>query len=167
MDLIVQKATELGVHRIVPILSERSVSQIEDDAAASKLEKWHATMVESIKQCGSTWLPMIEPPQPVQKFLAAGEKFDLSLVASLQSDARHPRQFFQNFASEKKRAPKSVCVWVGPEGDFTPAEMNVIRQAGALPMTLGPLVLRSETAAIYCLSILNYELQTPAAEDRS
>ncbi len=55
--------------------------------------------------------------------------------------------------------PKSVCVWVGPEGDFTPAEVNAIRQSGALPITLGKLILRSETAAIYCLSVLNYELQ--------
>ena len=162
MDLIVQKATELGVHRIVPIVSERSVSQIEDEAAAGKLEKWHATMVEAIKQCGSTWLPIVDPPHTPQKFLASSERFDLSLVASLQTDARHPREHFHNFELERKRRPKSICIWVGPEGDFTPAEMNVIRQAGALAITLGPRVLRSETAAIYCLSVLNYELQAPS-----
>jgi 16S rRNA (uracil1498-N3)-methyltransferase len=161
MDLIVQKAAELGVHRLVPILSERSVSQLEEGTAAGKLEKWHATMIEAIKQCGSPWLPRIEPPQVAQKFLASGERFDLSLVASLQSDARHPREYFQGFLAERKRLPNSVCVWVGPEGDFTPAEMNAIRQAGALPITLGHLILRSETAAIYCLSILNYELGAP------
>ena len=83
------------------------------------------------------------------------------LVASLQGDARHPREYFQNFISERQRLPKSVCVWVGPEGDFTPAEMNAIRQAGTLPISLGQLILRSETAAIYCMSVLNYELQAP------
>jgi 16S rRNA (uracil1498-N3)-methyltransferase len=161
MDLIVQKATELGVHRLVPILSERSVSQIEEDAADGKLEKWHATMIEAIKQCGSPWLPQIDPPQAPQKFLAGSERFELSLVASLQPDARHPREYFQNFVAERQRLPKSVCIWVGPEGDFTPAEMNAIRQAGAWPISLGPLILRSETAAVYCLSVLNYELQAP------
>jgi 16S rRNA (uracil1498-N3)-methyltransferase len=118
-------------------------------------------MVEAIKQCGSPWLPQIDPPQLPQKFLSSSERFELSLVASLQSDAHHPREYFQSFISERQRLPKSVCVWVGPEGDFTPAEMNAIRQAGTLPITLGQLILRSETAAIYCLSVLNYELQAP------
>lgn len=161
MDLIVQKATELGAHRIVPIISERSVSQIDDESAAGKLEKWRTTMIEAVKQCGSPWLPEIEAPQAPHKFLAGGERFDLSLVASLQGDAVHPRRYFQAFQAEHHALPKSVRVWVGPEGDFTPAEIHVIRQAGALPMTLGPLILRSETAAIYCLSVLNYELQAP------
>ncbi len=162
MDLIVQKATELGVHRIVPILSERSVSQIEADTVAAKLEKWRATMVEAVKQCGSPWLPQVDPPLAPQTFLTQGDRSELTLIASLERDAAHPRQHFRNFAEERKRLPKSVCVWVGPEGDFTPAEINAIRQTGALPITLGRLILRSETAAIYCLSVLNYELQTPA-----
>jgi 16S rRNA (uracil1498-N3)-methyltransferase len=163
MDLIVQKATELGVHRIAPILSERAVPQFQDEAASSKLEKWRATAIEAIKQCGSPWLPQIDPPQTPQKFLAGSERMELTLVASLQPDARHPREYFQNLRSERQRRPKSICVWIGPEGDFTPAEMNTILQGGALPISLGPVVLRSETAAIYCLSILNYELQTALA----
>jgi 16S rRNA (uracil1498-N3)-methyltransferase len=163
MDLIVQKATELGVHRLVPILSERSVSQIEDGNAATKLEKWHATTIEALKQCGSPWLPHIEAPQSTQKFLASSERFDLSFIASLQPDAGHPRPHFERFIAERGLAPKNICIWIGPEGDFTPAEMNAVRQAGAFPITLGPLILRSETAAIYCLSIVNYELHAPAA----
>ena len=54
--------------------------------------------------------------------------------------------------------------WIGPEGDFTPGEMSAIKAAGALPITLGPFVLRAETAAVYCLSILNYVLQSPPAD---
>ena len=161
MDLIVQKATELGIHRLAPILSERSVSQIEEGNTATKLEKWHATTIEALKQCGSPWLPQIDAPQSTQKFLANNERFDLALIASLQPDAKHPREYFERFKAERGQAPKSICLWVGPEGDFTPAETNAVRQAGALPITLGPLILRSETAAIYCLSIVNYELQAP------
>src|SRR4051812_2044288 len=82
MDLIVQKATELGVHRLVPILSERSVSQIEEGNVASKLEKWHATAVEEIKQCGSPWEPQFGSPKTTQQFLAS-EPAELTLVASL------------------------------------------------------------------------------------
>lgn len=161
MDTIVQKATELGAARIVPLMAERTVSQLEEDTAASKVEKWQAICVESIKQCGSAWLPKIELPQTPAAFLASGERPELSLLATLQSDARHPRLHFREFAEERKRLPRTLSVWVGPEGDFTPAEINAIRSAGALPITLGPLILRSETAAIYCLAALNYELQAP------
>ncbi len=159
MELIVQKATELGAHRIVPILSGRTVAHVQTEAAPNKVEKWKATAVEAIKQCGSGWLPRVETPLTPQAFLARGEKFDLSLIASLQPDARHPREHFDAFLGEKQRPPKSVCVWVGPEGDFTPAEINAARAGGALPITLGQRVLRSETAAIYCLSVIHYELQ--------
>jgi len=162
MEMIVQKATELGAHRIVPILSERTVAKIE--AAPNKIEKWAATAVEAIKQCGSAWLPHIETPLTPQEFLLRAESFDLSLIASLQSDARHPRERFDSFRSDRKRLPGSICVWVGPEGDFTPAEINSVRGTGALPITLGPLVLRSETAAIYCLSVINYEIQSQRGE---
>jgi 16S rRNA (uracil1498-N3)-methyltransferase len=100
-------------------------------------------------------------PLTPQAFLARSETSELPLIASLQSDARHPRERFETFLAEKKRSPKSICVWVGPEGDFTPAEVNAIRASGAWPITLGQLVLRSETAAIYCLSVIHYELQSP------
>ncbi|MEW6157302.1 MAG: RsmE family RNA methyltransferase, partial [Verrucomicrobiota bacterium] len=148
MDLIVQKATELGAHRIIPILSERTVSQIEEDSAAAKLDKWQATAIEAIKQCGSAWLPEIRTPVAPSAFLNSGERFELSLIATLQPGARHPREHVSAFRAEKQRAPKTVAVWVGPEGDFTPAEINAVRSSGALPITLGQLVLRSETAAI-------------------
>ena len=161
IESIIQKATELGATRIVPLISERVVTQIDEEASADKLEKWRQVAVESIKQCGSPWLPQIDPPLTPKAFLARGELFDLPLIASLQSDSQHPREWFKRFVAEKQRRPQSVCVWVGPEGDFTPAEMSSAKSAGTLPITLGRLVLRSETAAIYCLSVLNYELQTP------
>ncbi len=161
MESIVQKATELGVLRIVPLLAERSVVQLQEESASAKVEKWQATAVEAIKQCGSVWLPQIEHPVTVAAFLSKGERPELPLIATLQPEAQHPRKFFAEFHQERKRLPFSVMVWVGPEGDFTPAEINAIRGSGALPITLGQLILRSETAAFYCLSILNYELQAP------
>ncbi len=160
IESIIQKATELGVHRIVPLLSDRVTTQLDDESASARAEKWRLTAIEAIKQCGSAWLPHVEPPVSPREYLARGEKFELSLVASLQSDRRHPRECVQAFFREHRRLPKTVCIWVGPEGDFTPAEMNAIKSAGALPITLGRLVLRSETAAVYALSVLNYELQS-------
>ena len=84
---------------------------------------------------------------------------EIALIATLQSDAKHPRTHIDAHAAENGGAPRKLAIWVGPEGDYTPAEINQIR-GSALPITLGPLVLRSETAAIYCLAFLNYELQS-------
>lgn len=159
MDYIVQKATELGAARVVPILSERTVVHLDGDDASEKAEKWQQIAIESIKQCGSPWLTKIETPLTLKNYLARREKFDLRLIASLQNDRRHPREFIQHFRDEHKRLPATACVWIGPEGDFSHAEMNAIKTEGALPITLGRLVLRSDTAAIYSLSVLNHELQ--------
>jgi len=162
IETIIQKSVELGVHRVVPLLSDRVTTQLDSESAAAKAEHWRQTAIEAIKQCGSAWLPTIETPLKPKDFLARGEKFELPLIASLQPDRRHPREYFKSFFKEHGRLPKTVGVWVGPEGDFTPAEMNAVKSAGFLPITLGRLVLRSETAAVYSLSVLNYELQ---AED--
>jgi 16S rRNA (uracil1498-N3)-methyltransferase len=162
MELIVQKAAELGAWKVVPVISERTVANLDEDRSESKVEKWRWIAIDAIKQCGSAWLPKFcEPVKPAQ-YLAGAERTELTLIASLQPGAKHPRTYLKEFFIEGKRKPTSITVWVGPEGDFTPAEVNSVIGAGAFPITLGPLVLRSETAAIYCMSVMNYEMQ---AED--
>jgi 16S rRNA (uracil1498-N3)-methyltransferase len=165
LESIIQKATELGAARVVPLLSERVVVHLEPDDASRKADKWQSIAIEAVKQCGSAWLPKVEAPLTPAQFLARRETFDLSLIGSLQSDARHAQQYLQAFRGEHDRNPKSVGVWVGPEGDFTPGELQAVQAAGAKPITLGPLVLRADTAAIYCLSVLNYEMQAPRITD--
>ena len=156
---IIQKAVELGVNRIVPLLTERVVTQLDDDGAEGKREKWQGVAIEAIKQCGAAWLPVVDAPQSIGEFLMRGEKLELSLVGSLQTERRHPREWILAFEQQHGRLPSSAGVWIGPEGDFTLAELQAIEAAGAKPVTLGALTLRVETAAIYCLSFLNYELQ--------
>ncbi len=165
LESIIQKATELGVSRIVPLLSQRVVTRMDQAHAAHKTGKWQSAAIEAVKQCGSPWLPQIEPPLAPRQVLDRNEKFDLPLVASLQDTRQHPRCCFEAYVSQHHRLPASACIWIGPEGDFSPEEMQAILTAGVLPISLGPLVLRAETAAIYCLSFLNYELQTPRRED--
>jgi 16S rRNA (uracil1498-N3)-methyltransferase len=159
IESIIQKAVELGVRRIAPLLTERVITRLDDKDAPEKQGKWQQVAVEAIKQCGAAWLPKIEKPMTPAQFLARGEKFDLSLVGSLQTERRHPRECFREFEAKHGHLPQSIGVWIGPEGDFTPGELKAIQAGGALPISLGRLVLRVETAAIYCLSILNYELQ--------
>ena len=156
---IIQKAVELGARRIVPLLAERVATHLDAEAAADKRDKWQQVAVEAIKQCGALWLPQIETPVTIEKFLARPERYDFSLVGSLQTERRHPRECFEEFQSKQGRRPQNAAVWIGPEGDFTLEELQAIQNSGAQPVSLGKLVLRVETAAVYCLSILNYELQ--------
>jgi 16S rRNA (uracil1498-N3)-methyltransferase len=160
IENIIQKAVELGARRIVPLLTERVVTHLDDGDAGNKRDKWQQVAVEAIKQCGAAWLPKIEMPVTPTQFLARKENFDLLLIGSLQKERRHPRACLQEFQAKHGRLPQSVGVWIGPEGDFTLEELSAIQAAGALPISLGRLVLRVETAAIYSLSILNYELNS-------
>jgi 16S rRNA (uracil1498-N3)-methyltransferase len=161
IESLIQKATELGVFRIVPLLSERVVSaRLTEKDKIQKTAKWQVVAIEAIKQCGSAWLPQIEMPVTPDQFLLRKEAFDLPLIASLQSGSRHPRELFKEFHTRHGRMPRSVCVWIGPEGDFSSEEITRITAAGMFPISLGRLVLRTETAATYCLSIINYELQS-------
>ena len=156
---IIQKGVELGVQRIVPLLTERVITHLDAEGAEAKREKWQQVAVEAIKQCGSAWLPRVEAPQTIPAVLARNEPLDLALVGSLQTARRHPREWLLEFQRQHAHPPRSAGVWIGPEGDFTLAELQAIEASGAKPITLGPLTLRVETAAIYCLSFLNYELR--------
>lgn len=153
MDWIVQKATELGVAGIQPLLSERTIVKVEAEDTG-KMERWQATALEACKQCGNNWLPEIHAPRKAKDFLTAPGTFDLKLIASLQPDAQPLKKLL-----ESAPGAKSALILIGPEGDFTPAELSLAKSAGCLPLSLGPLVLRADTAAFYALSILHHELQ--------
>ncbi|HUI08420.1 MAG TPA: 16S rRNA (uracil(1498)-N(3))-methyltransferase [Verrucomicrobiae bacterium] len=188
MDLIVQKATELGVASIVPLLSERTLVQLDGDS--KRIERWREIALDACKQCGNNWLPDIQPPQKAREFMGnlgktaprpRGERlregqFDLKLIASLQPDAQPLKQILSTAFTPLGAGPalhgsrrssteaehsisSSVLLLIGPEGDFTPAELSLAKSVGCVPLSLGPLVLRAETAALYALSILHHELQ--------
>lgn len=154
MDLIVQKAVEIGAAEIVPIISDRTIVRLDADDVAQKQSKWQQIAIEAAKQCGQNWLPEVQTPRTLAQFFEAKPRFDLQLIGSLQSDACHLKQIL----SEQSARPANVLMLIGPEGDFTPAELNLARSHGCRPITLGPIILRVETAAIYCLSVLSYEL---------
>jgi 16S rRNA (uracil1498-N3)-methyltransferase len=153
MEDIVQKATELGVAHIVPLLSTRSEVKLSPGDKASKLEKWNHTAQEACKQCGGLWLPKIELPQRVEEWLNKNSPCDLSLVASLEARSRSQRFWLDDFRKRNGCLPQYISLWIGPEGDFSPEEYELLNRNGVLPITLGPLVLRCETAAIAAIAI--------------
>jgi 16S rRNA (uracil1498-N3)-methyltransferase len=160
MELVVQKAVEIGAAEIAPIISDRTIVQMDDRGAARKQSKWQQIAVEAAKQSGQNWLPHVHAPRKLSELfsVASDEAFDLQLIGSLQPGAQHLKKVLEDYSSEHQRRPRSVLMLVGPEGDFTPAEIALARGHGCQPITLGPIILRVETAAIYCLSILSYEL---------
>jgi 16S rRNA (uracil1498-N3)-methyltransferase len=153
MDFIVQKATELGAARIAPLFSDRTVVQLDVKDAEKKRDRWREIAIEACKQCGQNRVPDIAVPVSPKAFLEKDEPSELMLIASLQPDARGIKTVLAEHPP-----PRSVCVFVGPEGDFTPAEVALAKSKGCRPITLGPIILRAETAALYCLSVLAHEL---------
>ncbi len=158
MDSIVRKATEIGVSAIIPLDSERTQVHLDADRSDRKIEKWQTAALEAAKQCGNPWLPWIGPVTPAAAFMETAKGYDLKLIASLHPGARPLRTVLAHFRETQKCSPSNVLWLVGPEGDFTPAEMTRASAAGFEPISLGPLVLRCETAAVYAISVLSYEL---------
>src|SRR6266480_4745636 len=180
MELIVQKAVEIGAAEIFPLISERTIVDLDPKEAAQKKAKWQTVAIEAAKQCGQNWLPRVHTPQKLKDFFAVATGLrsvqtshsdvatDLRLIGSLQPGALHLKKILADYSAEHRSAeerirrgehlPESVLMLIGPEGDFTPAEIALAKTHGCLPITLGPIILRVETAAIYCLSVLSYEL---------
>ena len=147
MDWIVQKAVELGVSRIQPLVTRHTIVSPGGD----KAEKWRRTALEACKQCGQFTIPIIEDPLPFAEWLANRPSADLEIIASL---ADNPR----NFRDTLRLLPdlESITLAIGPEGDFSPEEMTAALAAGFVPVTLGDLVLRVETATMFCLSAIRF-----------
>jgi 16S rRNA (uracil1498-N3)-methyltransferase len=158
MDLIVQKAVEIGAAEIAPLISARTIVDLGPKEAEQKKKKWQQIAIEAAKQCGQNWLPQVHAPRKLKDFFSHAGSFDLRLIGSLQPDAIHLKKILADYADQNRDRPRDVLMLVGPEGDFTPAELGLAKTNGCLPITLGPIILRVETAAIYCLSVLSYEL---------
>jgi 16S rRNA (uracil1498-N3)-methyltransferase len=152
MDLILQKAVELGASTIVPLLTRRTVVRLDEEDGSRKQERWQQIALEACKQCGRNQVPRFTHPSSLEEFLNQPRE-GLVLLASLQPGAVSIKE-----ALAKTPDHQAVTVLVGPEGDFTPEESAAALAAGAIPVTLGPMILRAETAAIYCLSVLGHEL---------
>ncbi len=152
MDWLVEKATELGVHRITPLMTERSVVRLSGDRAEKKQAHWQAVAVSACEQCGRNRLPVIDVPESLNAWLArqtpqAGAVHGvLSLHASTQP-----------LNTLRTGAAANVTTWVllnGPEGGLTDAEDAAARAKGFAAVSLGERVLRAETAALGALALL-------------
>jgi 16S rRNA (uracil1498-N3)-methyltransferase len=146
MDFIVQKATELGVSRIVPVLSQRSVVRLDARQAESKTAHWHAVAVSACEQCGRNRLPNLDAARPLLNYLADCASMQGPRLVFAPESASSPPHGEQRPGSKPQIAAAEIAI--GPEGGFAPDELEAFRLAGFSQVALGPRILRTETAAI-------------------
>jgi len=166
MDFIVQKATELGVARIVPVLSQRSVVRLDSAQSASKQAHWRAVAVSACEQCGRNRLPTVEAPQPLLNYLGALAPHQPKPGAAAAVGVRCLRLVMapegehsgQNAARpldiDSLDAVAAADIAIGPEGGFAPEELEAFELSAFIRAGLGPRVLRTETAAIAAIVML-------------
>ena len=151
-DLIVQKAVELGVSAIHPILSKQGMIKIPASQLPKKKEKWERIALEACKQCGQNFLPEISSPENLETYLSKPDHDSIKLVGALLSEAEPMKTILSKITK-----PGSVILLVGPEGDFAPKEYEQILSKDFLPVTLRGLTLRVETAILTMISSVRYQ----------
>ena len=193
MDWTIEKGVELGVRRIVPVVSDRTIVRLDDEDAEGKTDRWMRVAIEAARQSGTAWLPTIDAPLPLAEVGSLVRACAPVFVAALVPEAQPMRQALAKMRAgcesstlcasaplrEKIPAsprdvtrgpppatslvipdnnPPATAGWfVGPEGDFTPEELQLLVASGAIPVSLGKQVLRAETAAIWGLCVLGAE----------
>ncbi|MBI3753507.1 MAG: 16S rRNA (uracil(1498)-N(3))-methyltransferase [Deltaproteobacteria bacterium] len=151
MDLIIQKATELGVSRIIPFVTSRTIPKIESEQPAKKMQRWQRIAMEAAKQCGRSRVPGVEEIKTFAEVLDGWG--DYIKIIPWEGEGRNTLKDILR----SKRSAGSV-VLIGPEGGFSDAEIAEAKERGFVSVTLGPRILRTETAAISVLAIMQYEL---------
>jgi len=144
IELVVEKATELGVERIVPLVAQRCVVTVSPEAIRRRLERWRRVAIEAAEQCGRASLPVIEPPRTLPELIPE--------LGSHQAVLLWEGAEAQPLAAVELTPEWPVLLLVGPEGGWTPDEVEHLRAAGAALASLGPLTLRSETAALAAIA---------------
>jgi len=142
MDYIIEKTVELGVDRIIPIKTERTIVEYSPEKAKEKLKRWQAIAIEASKQCGRIKLPQIEPISEFNKVVTQAKDYKLAVIPYLGLDNKPLKDIFHDFR------PASVIIFIGPEGDFSPREIKLAKENGCIGASLGDLVLKVDTAAI-------------------
>jgi 16S rRNA (uracil1498-N3)-methyltransferase len=157
MDFIVQKATELGVVRIVPVLSQRSVVRLDEAQAASKQAHWRAVAVSACEQCGRNRLPSVDTPLPLLSYLGSLAPTTAGEVLRLVLEPERAQHIERGARTIDIAAPRSASraeIAIGPEGGFAPEELEAFDLSSFSRLGLGPRVLRTETAAIAAIVVL-------------
>ena len=155
MELIIQKAVELGAWEVIPVATKRAVVKLDQKKAAKKRERWSGISESAAKQAGRNVIPEIKQVMNFQEALSYAKSLDVLLI---------PYELAEGMQATKERIQaiqpgQSVGIFIGPEGGFEQEEVKLAMEAGAYPITLGRRILRTETAGMTMLSVLMYHLE--------
>ena len=155
MELIVQKAVELGVYQVIPVAMKRSVVRLDDKKAAKKADRWNSIAESAAKQAGRSRIPEVTMPLSYNEALKMAEELDVTLLPyELAGGMEVTREVIRQIKSGQ-----SVGIFIGPEGGFEPEEVDAAVSMGAKVITLGRRILRTETAGLATLAVLMFELE--------
>lgn len=158
MELIIQKTVELGVTRIVPVMTKRTVVKLDDKKAKKKTERYNMIAESAAKQSGRGMIPEVTMPVSFAEAVSMAEKLDMNIIPYEEAEGV---EYSRNIIKSIK-GKKSLGIFIGPEGGFAREEVEKALDAGASAITLGHRILRTETAGMAVISIIMFELE----EDR-
>jgi 16S rRNA (uracil1498-N3)-methyltransferase len=145
MEWVMQKSVELGVYSITPLISERCVVKLDKERMLKKIQQWQSIAIAACEQCGRNTIPLVHPPIYVEEFLQKNSA-QLKLILHTQGN--------KNWRDYPIQTSSQMSLLIGPEGGFSDAEVDLAFKYHFSPLSLGPRVLRTETAAISALSLL-------------
>ena len=155
MELIIQKAVELGAWEIIPVATKRAVVKLDAKKAENTQKRWQAISESAAKQCKRQYIPEVALPMSFEKALEKAETLDINLVPyELAKDMKETRQRIGQI-----KPGQSVGIFIGPEGGFAEEEIQAAAEKGFVPITLGRRILRTETAGLAALSMLVFTLE--------
>ena len=155
MELIIQKAVELGAYKIIPVATKRAIVKLDAKKEASKLKRWQAIAEGAAKQSGRMLVPEISEVKPFGEALQMAQALDVNIIPyECARGMEGTREIFNSI-----KAGMSVGIFIGPEGGFEESEVEKAQELGVKPVTLGKRILRTETAGLTTLSILMYLLE--------
>ncbi len=160
MELIVQKAVELGVYEVIPVAAKRCVVKLDEKKARAKVNRWQGIAEAAAKQSKRGVIPVVQEPMTMKEAAAYAREMDVKLIPyELAEDMAHTKKIMESISPGE-----SVAVFIGPEGGFEESEVAEAVAAGIVPITLGKRILRTETAGLTVLSWLMYHLELALSE---
>ncbi len=155
MELIIQKAVELGVFEVVPVVTRRTVVKLDAKKAKKKTERWNAIALSAAKQAKRGRIPKVTYPMTLKEAFAYSRSFDASIIPYEDAEGiKHSREVFAGLKGKEQ-----IGIFIGPEGGFDRSEIDEAKALGIEPITLGKRILRTETAGMAVLSILMFEME--------
>lgn len=151
MELIIQKCVEIGVHSIVPVATSRAVVKLSEEKGKGKEERWNKIAQEAAKQSSRGIVPKVECPVSFEEAVKSAAEYDMAIIPYEKQDGGCFREFL------RANSPKSVAVFIGPEGGFEESEIALAEKNGIKAVSLGKRILRTETAPLTALSVIMYE----------